>query len=409
MRILLIDQYAGSSRMGMEYRPFCLAREWRRGGDRVLIVAGSYSHLRRENPTGTKGGSYCEEGVEFELLPTPAYRKNDWHRVGNVARFVGGVFCASERLARDFCPDVVICASTHPFDFATGKRIANKSGAVLVFELHDIWPLSLIELHGYSPRHPLMRMIDRAERHAFEQSDGVVTLLSGLGEYLREQKITPRRIVCIPNGAACDGVQGRKQSAPDTLRALRALQKRYGSLVLYAGGFAHANAVWQLVELARALPTVGVGAIGEGSEKAEISALAPENLVLFDAVPSGALPPLLRQADLLWLATEDVPLYRYGVAMNKLFDYMSAGRPVIFETPCLKNPISESGCGITVSPSDKIETRRAVEALLRLSPAERGAMGERGRRAVAGRYGYPTRAKRYRGFLEELINAKRKG
>lgn len=95
--------------------------------------------------------------------------------------------------------------------------------------------------------------------------------------------------------------------------------------------------------------------------------------------------------------------------MNKLFDYMGAGRPVVFETPCLENPISICGCGITVPPSDKIETRRAVETLLRLSPAERGVIGERGRRAVAGRYGYPALAKRYRGFLEELVDAKREG
>ena len=56
MRILLISQYAGSIEMGMEYRPFCLAREWLRTGDRTLIVAGSYSHLRRTNPAGVRGG-----------------------------------------------------------------------------------------------------------------------------------------------------------------------------------------------------------------------------------------------------------------------------------------------------------------------------------------------------------------
>ena len=407
MRILLISQYAGSIEMGMEYRPFCLAREWLRTGDRTLIVAGSYSHLRRTNPAGVRGGFLREEGILFRMLPTPDYCGNGFGRVQNVGRFLWELSRRCGVLARDFSPDAVICASTHPFDFTAGKRIAQQSGAALVFELHDIWPLSLIELHGFSERHPLMRLIDRAESRAFEQSDGVVSLLPGLPRYLEERGIVPKRLICIPNGATCPS--GRRSADGETLHRFKALKKEYGSLVVYAGGFARANAVGRLAELACQLPRTAFAAIGEGVEKAAVAAAAPENLPLFDPVKPEALVPLLQEADLLWIATENLPLYRYGVSMNKLFDYMGAGRPVVFETPCLENPISICGCGITVPPSDKIETRRAVETLLRLSPAERGVIGERGRRAVAGRYGYPALAKRYRGFLEELVDAKREG
>ena len=41
LRILLINQYAGSPRDGMEYRPHALAREWQAAGHEALIVAGS--------------------------------------------------------------------------------------------------------------------------------------------------------------------------------------------------------------------------------------------------------------------------------------------------------------------------------------------------------------------------------
>ena len=139
MRILLISQYAGSIEMGMEYRPFCLAREWLRTGDRTLIVAGSYSHLRRTNPAGVRGGFLREEGILFRMLPTPDYCGNGFGRVQNVGRFLWELSRRCGVLARDFSPDAVICASTHPFDFTAGKRIAQQSGAALVFELHDIW------------------------------------------------------------------------------------------------------------------------------------------------------------------------------------------------------------------------------------------------------------------------------
>ncbi len=36
--------------MGMEYRPYYLAREWVRAGHRVQIVAASFSHVRALQP-----------------------------------------------------------------------------------------------------------------------------------------------------------------------------------------------------------------------------------------------------------------------------------------------------------------------------------------------------------------------
>ena len=50
MNVLLINHYAGSPRLGMEYRPFYLAREWVRAGHRVQIVAASFSHVRSRQP-----------------------------------------------------------------------------------------------------------------------------------------------------------------------------------------------------------------------------------------------------------------------------------------------------------------------------------------------------------------------
>ena len=402
MRILLIDQYAGSLRMGMEYRPFCLAREWEKMGDQVLVVSGSYSHLRRKNPAP---GLLREDGVSYRILSTPFYQGNGWRRAANVGRFVWELSRNEGELAA-FSPDAVICSSTHPFDFRVGKHLAGRCGAALVFELHDIWPLSLTELYGFSPDGPLMRLIAREERRAFEESDGVVSLLPDLSLYLQQQKIHARRLTCIPNGAVCAS-EGGKRAPARLVRILRSVREGRRGLVLYAGGFARANAVDRFVAHARSLPDVGFAAIGEGREKADLLTDCPENLCLLPGVSPDLLGDLLRRADLLWIGTRDLPFYQYGISMNKLFDYMAAGRPVVFETPCVKNPVSDCGCGITVSPSDKIAVRRAIEELLQLSPAERGIIGERGRRAVAGRYSYPALAKRYRVFLEELLDVKR--
>jgi hypothetical protein len=46
-------------------------------------------------------------------------------------------------------------------DIWVARRIARAAGALLVFEVHDLWPLSPIELSGMSPRHPFIRLVSR--------------------------------------------------------------------------------------------------------------------------------------------------------------------------------------------------------------------------------------------------------
>ena len=50
MNILLINHYAGSPEMGMEFRPYYFARKWVEQGHEVSVLAADYSHLRRVNP-----------------------------------------------------------------------------------------------------------------------------------------------------------------------------------------------------------------------------------------------------------------------------------------------------------------------------------------------------------------------
>ena len=53
MNILLVNHYAGTPALGMEYRPYYLAREWVRLGHRVRVVGATFSHVRTRWPMRT--------------------------------------------------------------------------------------------------------------------------------------------------------------------------------------------------------------------------------------------------------------------------------------------------------------------------------------------------------------------
>lgn len=109
MNILLINHYAGSTRHGMEYRPYYLARDWFKLGHNVRIIAASESHLRQLKPPICGASTLeCIDNIEYVWLKTSAYNGNGLGRVINMLAFSMRLFSESKQILRDFIPDIVI-------------------------------------------------------------------------------------------------------------------------------------------------------------------------------------------------------------------------------------------------------------------------------------------------------------
>jgi glycosyltransferase involved in cell wall biosynthesis len=81
-------------------------------------------------------------------------------------------------------------------------------------------------------------------------------------------------------------------------------------------------------------------------------------------------------------------LYRFGVSPNKLYDYMAAGRPVLFAADAANQPVREADCGRTVAPEDPAALADAIRSLAACSPAERERLGANARAYVEQRHDY---------------------
>jgi hypothetical protein len=97
-------------------------------------------------------------------------------------------------------------------------------------------------------------------------------------------------------------------------------------------------------------------AVGSGVQKKALCEKAENlklrNLLVLRAAPRSGVPELLALADCLYIGARKSRLYAYGIGMNKLWEYMYAGRPILFAVDCADNPVAEAGCGVTVSPED---------------------------------------------------------
>lgn len=407
MNILLVNHYAGSPQHGMEYRPYYMARAWSRLGHRTRVVASAFSHLRAAQPAGTTWPrAELLDGVEYCWLRGGSYQGNGLGRIRNMLAFVAGLYRHAGRLTADFRPDVVISSSTYPLDALPASRIARRHGARLVHEVHDLWPLSPMELGGMSRWHPFIMAMQAGEDFAYRRADRVVSMLPKAEAHMREHGLAPGKFVYVPNGIDVSEWEASDQPIPDeAAAAISSFRRRFPFLIGYAGAHGVANALEVLVDAAALLVDVPVGfvLVGQGPEKAALRARAAglglQNLLFLDPVKKRTIPALLAAMDALFIGWRRSPLYRFGVSPNKLMDYMMAAKPVLHAIEAGNDLVAESGGGVSVAPEDPRAIADGVRRLVAASAADREAMGARGRRFILEHHSYDVLSRR---FLEAL-------
>lgn len=410
MNILYIDHYAGSPVLGMEYRPYYLARQWVREGHRVRIVAASYAHTRLRQP---RMHGWIDrqgfDGIEYIFLKTPAYNGNGWKRILNILSFVVQLYLRVRHVCRDFKPDIVIASSNYPFDMGPAQIIAKYHKAKLVYEVTELWPDSPQQIWGLSHTHVFTQLVKWGQTLACKACDIVISTLPLAERYLMSFGLAPGKFHHIANGVDPDEWNDTREDAGiDTLaQAVIDRMKGQGKLLVgYAGTHGSTNALEVLVEAAgfvRDLPVAFV-CIGDGPYRPVLADYAEEmnvadSFVFCGPLPKRQVPRFLKQMDVLYMGAKHLHVYQYGVSFNKAYDYMMAGRPIIMAIDSGNDMMAESKAGLTVRSGDPKDVAAAIEKLLAMTPAEREVFGAEGKAHVLLHNTYPVLA---RNFLEAV-------
>lgn len=399
MNILLINHYAGSPALGMEFRPYYLAREWVAAGHRVQIIAGSYSHIRAVPPAMSGNGvtQVQIDGVEYCWYPTPSYAGNGLGRAKSMLSFIWQLWRRAKQIALDFKPDVVIASSTYPMDIWPAKRIADLAGAKLVYEVHDLWPLSPMELGGMSRWHPFIMWVQWAEDYAYKHADKVVSMLPKTLDYMVSRGMAPEKWAYVPNGVDLAEWQSPAELPTDVQNVINKMKTSGLPIVGYAGAHGLANALDMLLDAAALLKgQAQILLVGTGPERERllkrVTSEELKNVQMLPSVPKAAIPKLLAQIDIAYIGWHPNPLYRFGISPNKLMDYMMAGRPLVHSVDAGNDPVKEADCGLTVRPNDPAAVAKAIRELCEVTRKERLTMGARGREFVMSHRLYSTLA-----------------
>ena len=407
MNILLINHYAGCIEYGMEYRPYYMAQEWIKMGHKVTVASSSFSHLRSTQPDikNDLTTEYIDE-IEYVWLKGPSYAGNGIGRVLNMLTFIQKLY-SYKNFFIEKNPNVVIASSTYPLDIYPARSIAKASGAKLVFEVHDLWPLSPMELGNMSKWHPFIMVMQKAENDAYKYADKVVSMLPKTLQHMVEHGMCSDKFVYIPNGISIDEWNKQKQEIPkEHTEILDNLHEQGYTVIGYAGSHGIANALHIAIEAAKKLEHENIAFVfvGKGPEKESLEAVTAinclKNVFWLPPVNKECIPELLDNMDMLYIGWSKNSLYRFGISPNKLMDYMMAGKPIVHSVSAGNDPVAECGCGISVEAENPDKLADAILEMMKKTSAEREKMGRRGYEYVTKNHDYQVLAKR---FIDNLI------
>ncbi|GGY10169.1 hypothetical protein GCM10007160_41700 [Litchfieldella qijiaojingensis] len=243
--------------------------------------------------------------------------------------------------------------------------------------------MTLVQLGGFSVKHPFIRFLQWVEDKAYRESDHVVSNLKNAVEHMKSRGMSPKKYTWIPNGFCKDEVSNPQPLSDHVLQQLP--NEKF--IIGYAGAIGVANALDILIDAAEILKEkqdVAFVLVGDGKEKTNLKALVEQkglkNVFFVDPIPKAQIQSMLKTFDVCYIGLTGDPLFKLGVSPNKLFDYMASSRPIIYAIDSgAYTPISDAGCGITVPPGD---SRKVAEAVVSLKSMPKDALNDMGVNAL---------------------------
>lgn len=401
--IWLINQYSSTPETAMGGRHYYLAQELAKKGYKVYLIAGRYSHLLRQPKQFSE--PYLLEKIDtnffFVWVNLPEYQEaHSKQRVLNWFKFSWALTKLPSVITDR--PDAILYSSPSPIGYLGAKYLANKFKAKFIFEVRDIWPLTLIELGGHSPKHPFVRFMQWIEDRAYQKSDYVFSNLFNAVEHMTSRGLNPKKFNWIPNGISIDEVMNKDDLSPEVLSQL----PKNKFIVGYTGTIGVANAIDDLIDAAKLLSAykdIHFVLVGSGKEKQYLVQksldLGLDNITFIDAIPKKQIQSMLSTFDICYIGWQQNSLYRFGIAPNKLPEYLYAGKPIIHAFSGKGDIVQQAQAGITIEAEDSQAIVEAVEELYALTAEQRQQLGANGKKYVLQNLEYAMIAEK----LENIV------
>lgn len=385
-------------------RGYYLGKYWKKLGHEPIVFTGSHPHntdlqlIEDNSPFKV----YQKKPFPWVLIKTRNYGKSKKQQILSMLEFCKNTKKAVKRLQR---PDVIVGSSAHPLAALLAIQLAKKYKCKSVVEIRDLWPESIVA-YGILPKNnPIIKLMYLLEKYLYVHADEINFTMAGGYDYIIdkgwEDVIPKSKVHNINNGIDLELFENNRETYkyndPD-------LDNPEKFCVIYTGAIKMANNIGILLDVAKKITNsnVVIMLFGDGDQLDELKKRVKEekidNVRLMGRVEKKYIPSILEKGDLDFIHLDASGLLKYGLSLNKMFDYFASGSPVLISGAADYSPVKEFNAGTELEKADAKMIADEIERYSLLSKEAMNAYRENALKAAQA-FSYENLARDYAEFM----------
>lgn len=345
MNILYIHQYFCTPSGPGGTRSYWISRELVKRGHQVTMITTA----RKSNQPGEK----VVDGIRV------IYLKNDYNNYMSAPRkvlsFLNFVRLAINTAEKEKGVDIVYATSTPLTVGYIAMQLKKKRGWRYVFEVRDLWPEFPIQIGAIKNKWAI-KYLRRLERHIYERSEHVVALSPGMKAGVIKAGTPEEKVSMIPNMSKPDKFYPHEPNMEIANQFGIDLSKFN---IIHFGSMGRANGLEYIINAAKIFQDKGDDSVrflflGSGATEPKLKALAEQyglkNVSFHGNHKMDVLSEVVNCCQASITTFLNLPVLKTN-SPNKLFDSLSAGKPIIVNSAgWTKDMVEKGNCGFFADP-----------------------------------------------------------
>jgi glycosyltransferase involved in cell wall biosynthesis len=406
MHVLIFNQFFTTNDVPGSGRAYELGRGLLNQGDSVTYVTGDSIYL-----TGKKTGGgrllWSREKVDgIDVIRVTIPFGGSWRIPLRILGFLWFIPFGLLAALRVRSPDIVVASSVPLTIGLPTYMLSRLRGIPFVFELRDLWPDAVVDWNLVRSR-LLLWAAYRLESFLYRKARAIIALSEGIRQEVIAKGIPASKVGVITNAA--DLELFRPDGPRADLRAKTGVPDD-AFVCIHNGSLVPTAALGLIIEAAdqlRERRDIHFVFLGAGPRRdpleAEVATRKLRSVHFLDPVPKCQVPAFLRAADLGLMLSEPARL-SYLWLMNKFFDYLACGCPILLNHDGeARQYLESSNAGIYVPPNDAGAIADVIRDLS-ASPQKVRQMRENARGLAERAFGWNHKVVEFRELLSSVLD-----
>lgn len=224
-----------------------------------------------------------------------------------------------------------------------------------IFEVRDLWPEVPIQM-GAIKNKLIIKILKKLEKTIYKYAESIIALSPGMYDGVLSTGVNKEKVTMIPNMAKPNEFYPRDKNK-SIIDEFRIIEDQIN--IIYFGAIGKSNGLIEFLKKFKELKPNEFRLIiaGEGSEKSVLQKyITDNNITNVELVGSYAMKKisdLVNCCDISLVSFSDIKIL-YTNSPNKLFDSLSAGKPIIVNSAgWTKDLVEKNKCGFYYDPKNK--------------------------------------------------------